>query len=147
MRCQDSSQRHGHTGTKEEYFLASPALWHTQRLLYLPGWAGRCNSPPAFSIADQAQPCSPSRLSSRVSPLYLPRSSSPSPISQDQISSSLSTAGLWCCPWPSKAVVLDHSSTGRNPLPKLPSLALLLGTREHPLTPFLGTLTLLPARG
>lgn len=45
-------------GKKEENFLASLALWHTQHLLYLPGWAGGYNSPTMFSIAAQIQPCS-----------------------------------------------------------------------------------------
>lgn len=135
-------------GKKEENFLASSALWHTQHLLYLPGWAGGYNSPTTFSMAAQIQPCSlpPHVFQGFPSlPLYKEVSFS---YFQYQICFSLSTANLfWCCPCSSKIIVLDHSSMGFNPLPMPPSFTLLLETWKPPQALFLGSLILLPPWG
>lgn len=54
-----SNQRHGHRGKRDEYFLASSALWHTQHLFCLPAWAGGCTAHTTFSTAAQSSlaPC------------------------------------------------------------------------------------------
>lgn len=80
---------------------------------------------------------------------YLPgfplERSYPSAISQYQISSSLSTATVFCCwPCPSKIIVLGHSSMGFNLLP-MSLLPFSWRPENPPMTPFIGILILLPA--
>lgn len=148
LRCQSSNQRHGHTGKKEEYFLASSALWHTHHLLYLPGWAGGCNSPTTFSTTASIQPCS------SPPPIFQGFSSLPH---KEEFSFSYfpkldffflvhSQSAL-----ASHASFKDHSAGrllhGIQTFTKVCLFALLLQTWESPLACFLGSLVLLPAWG
>lgn len=140
-----SNQRHGHKGKRDEYFLASSSLWHTQHLLYLPGWAGGSMLTP-HSVLQPIQPCS---LSLSISLFTSLPGALPFPFHNITFFffSMSTTNPFWCCLCPSDNTVLDHSSIGFNPLLKSPSFALLWRTESLLNIPFLGSLTLLPVWG